>query len=132
MSICVSVCVQNTVFTSFCRSAGGGIKQRLLTALDYLVLFNSQSCKRMLRSILFIETFQYIENLKQLVHDNLKQLTCSPSVEMQDIPPDLLSLENSNEPDPDIRNHQDEIDKRCVCHISLIPLKNSHCLTKWI
>jgi len=31
---------------------------------------------------------------------------------MQDIPPDLLSLENTEEPDPDIRNHQDAVDKR--------------------
>lgn len=33
---------------------------------------------------------------------------------MQDIPPDLLSLENTEEHDPDIRNHQDQTDKRSV------------------
>ena len=57
---------------------------------------------------------QYLDNLRQSVHDNLKQLVTSPSVEMQDIPPDLLSLENTEEQDPDIRNHQEDIDKRLV------------------
>ena len=57
---------------------------------------------------------QYLDNLRQSVHDNLKQLVTSPSVEMQDIPPDLLSLENTEEQDPDIRNHQEDIDKRSV------------------
>ena len=56
--------------------------------------------------------FQYIDFLRQTVHDNLKQLVTSPSVEMQDIPPDLLSLENTEEQDPDIRNHQYDLDKR--------------------
>ncbi|KAK3592158.1 hypothetical protein CHS0354_019449 [Potamilus streckersoni] len=57
-------------------------------------------------------TKQYLDNLKQTVHDNLKQITHSPSVQMQDIPPDLLRLENTEEQDPDIHNHQDELDKR--------------------
>lgn len=58
-------------------------------------------------------TKQYLDYLRQNVHDNLKQLVTSPSVEMQDIPPDLLSpLENTEEQDPDVRNHQDDIDKR--------------------
>lgn len=47
-----------------------------------------------------------------MVNDNLKQLACSPSVEMQDIPPDLLSLDNIEESNPDITNHQDDVDKR--------------------
>ena len=63
---------------------------------------------------------QYLDNLRQSVHDNLKQLVTSPSVEMQDIPPDLLSLENTEEQDPDIRNHQEDIDKRLVFLFDLI------------
>lgn len=47
-----------------------------------------------------------------MVSENLKQLACSPSVEMQDIPPDLLSLENTEEPNPDITNSQADVDKR--------------------
>ncbi|KAL4236523.1 Histone deacetylase 3 [Mactra antiquata] len=57
-------------------------------------------------------TKQYIEGLKQMVHDNLKQLACSPSVEMQDVPPDLLSLDNTEEQNPDITNNQYDNDKR--------------------
>ena len=58
--------------------------------------------------------FQYLESLKQMVNENLKQCACSPSVEMQDVPPDLLSLENTEEPDPDVRNSQADQDKRWV------------------
>lgn len=57
-------------------------------------------------------TKQYMDYLRQHVHDNLKQLVTSPSVEMQDIPPDILSLENTEEQDPDVRNHQGDIDNR--------------------
>ncbi|XP_060554018.1 histone deacetylase 3-like [Ruditapes philippinarum] len=57
-------------------------------------------------------TKTYIDGLKQMVSENLKQLACSPSVEMQDIPPDLLSLENTEEPNPDITNSQADVDKR--------------------
>lgn len=57
---------------------------------------------------------QYLDNVKATVHEHLRNLINSPSVQMQDIPPDLLSLENTEEHDPDIRNHQDQTDKRSV------------------
>lgn len=44
--------------------------------------------------------------------DNLKMLTAAPSVQMQDVPSDLLCLENTEETDPDIRNSADDLDKR--------------------
>ncbi|KAJ8318006.1 hypothetical protein KUTeg_003097 [Tegillarca granosa] len=59
-----------------------------------------------------LNTKQYLDNIRQTVHENLRGLTNSPSVQMQDIPPDLLSLENTEEQDPDVQNHQDEVDKR--------------------
>lgn len=59
-----------------------------------------------------LNTKQYLDNIRQSVHENLRGLTHSPSVQMQDIPPDLLSLENTEEQDPDVHNHQDEVDKR--------------------
>ncbi|XP_069127754.1 histone deacetylase 3-like [Argopecten irradians] len=55
---------------------------------------------------------QYLDHIRQTVHENLRNLNNSPSVQMQDVPPDLLSLENTEELDPDIRNHQDAVDKR--------------------
>ncbi|KAK3786964.1 hypothetical protein RRG08_037428 [Elysia crispata] len=57
-------------------------------------------------------TRQYLDNIKITVLENLKMLTAAPSVQMQDIPSDLLSLENTEEPDPDVRNSVEDIDKR--------------------
>jgi len=56
-------------------------------------------------------TRQYLDNIKTSVYDNLKMLAAAPSVQMQDVPSDLLSLENTEEPDPDVRQSQDDIDK---------------------
>ena len=55
---------------------------------------------------------QYLDSLRQYVGENLKQLACAPSVEMQDVPADLLSLENTEEPNPDVRNNQNDVDRR--------------------
>ncbi|RUS71853.1 hypothetical protein EGW08_020387 [Elysia chlorotica] len=57
-------------------------------------------------------TRQYLDNIKVTVLENLKMLAAAPSVQMQDIPSDLLSLENTEEPDPDVRNSVEDIDKR--------------------
>ena len=59
-----------------------------------------------------LNTKQYLDNIRMTVHEILKNLISSPSVQMQDVPSDLLSIENTEEIDPDIRNHQDENDKR--------------------
>ena len=40
---------------------------------------------------------------------------------MHDIPPDILSLENTEEQDPDVHNHQGDIDKRYKIYTSSIP-----------
>ncbi|KAK6179259.1 histone deacetylase 3 [Patella vulgata] len=59
-----------------------------------------------------LNTKQYLDSIRMTVHDTLKNLSHAPSVQIQDVPPDLLSLENTEETDPDVRNHQDEVDKR--------------------
>ncbi|KAH9499938.1 Histone deacetylase 3 [Bulinus truncatus] len=59
-----------------------------------------------------LNTRQYLDNIKTSVMENLKMLTAAPSVQMQDIPSDLLSLENTEEQDPDIRMSADDLDKR--------------------
>ena len=56
--------------------------------------------------------FQYLDNIKYTVLENLKAMTHAPSVQMQDVPPDLLNVDNTEESDPDIRNHQDDVDRR--------------------
>ncbi|XP_041358111.1 histone deacetylase 3-like [Gigantopelta aegis] len=59
-----------------------------------------------------LNTKQYLDQIRSTIHENMKCLIHAPSVQMQDIPSDLLSLEDNEEPDPDIRDNQDELDKR--------------------
>jgi hypothetical protein len=63
-----------------------------------------------LKSILFL--FQYLDSIRQTIGEHLKCLAHAPSVQMQDIPQDLLSFENIEEADPDVRNHDGEISRR--------------------
>lgn len=55
---------------------------------------------------------QYLEAIVKTVCENLKCLDHAPSVQMQDVPANLLNLENLEEHDPDVRNHQTELDNR--------------------
>ncbi|XP_064604172.1 histone deacetylase 3-like [Liolophura sinensis] len=55
---------------------------------------------------------QYLDSIRQTVHESLKNLNHAPSVQMQDVPPDLLTVDNTEESDPDVRNHQNEVDRR--------------------
>ena len=45
--------------------------------------------------------------------ENLRVLPHSPSVQMQQVPPDMLSMEVTSEPSADERT--DEMEARCVC-----------------
>jgi histone deacetylase 3 len=57
-------------------------------------------------------TKQYLELVVKHVCENIKLLQHAPSAQMQDVPPDFLSLENTEELNPDERMHQAEEDKR--------------------
>lgn len=57
-------------------------------------------------------TRQYLETIKQTIIENLRLLPHSPSVQMQQVPPDLLNLEVNTEPDPDERESQADLDAR--------------------
>jgi len=61
-----------------------------------------------------LNTRQYLDTVKQFCLENLRHVAHAPSVQMHDVPPDLLNLDNVDEPDPDIRNHQDDVDRRYV------------------
>ena len=52
--------------------------------------------------------------MRQTVQENLKCIAHAPSVQMQDVPPDLLSLDETEEPDPDVRSSTKEQDERSV------------------
>ncbi len=77
---------------------------------------------------------QYLETIIKTIHENLRMIEHAPrykkkliymfvksinlsnliifSVMMQDVPPDLLNFDESEELDPDGRLHQQEEDKR--------------------
>jgi hypothetical protein len=57
-------------------------------------------------------TRQYLETIRATVIDNLRLLPHSPSVQMQHVPPDMLSMEVTTETNPDERNSQNELDAR--------------------
>ncbi|XP_038048330.1 histone deacetylase 3-like [Patiria miniata] len=59
-----------------------------------------------------LNTKQYIDQVRQTVQENLKCIAHAPSVQMQDVPPDLLSLEETEEQDPDVRNSTKDQDTR--------------------
>lgn len=57
-------------------------------------------------------TKQYLDTIRQTVIESLKVVAHAPSVQMQDVQPDILDYEPSEELDPDIRNHQNDLDNR--------------------
>ena len=51
------------------------------------------------------------------MRENLRQLAHAPSVQMQDVPPDMIDLDNVNpeeDADPDIRESVEDIERRWV------------------
>lgn len=66
-------------------------------------ILNSSSAYVEYHLFIFIPHPQFLETILKTVQDNLKCLVHAPSVQMQDVPPDLLSLEETKEPDPDSR-----------------------------
>ena len=57
---------------------------------------------------------QYLEQIRQTVFENLKMLNHAPSVQIHDVPSDMLSYERNDEPDPDERGAEDNY-TRSVC-----------------
>ena len=56
-----------------------------------------------------------------MTHENLRSLIHAPSVQMQDVPPDLLSLDqNDDENDADSRVNADQEERRFVCLIVIL------------
>ena len=54
----------------------------------------------------------YLEGIKQAVIENLRVLPNSPSVQMQQVPPDMLSMENTTETNPNQRESPKDLDRR--------------------
>uniref|UniRef100_A0AAQ4P744 Histone deacetylase n=1 Tax=Gasterosteus aculeatus aculeatus TaxID=481459 RepID=A0AAQ4P744_GASAC len=49
----------------------------------------------------------YLEQIRQTVFENLKMLNHAPSVQIHDVPSDVLSYERTDEPDPDERGGEE-------------------------
>lgn len=50
---------------------------------------------------------QYLEQIRQTVFENLKMLNHAPSVQIHDVPSDMLNYERNDEPDPDERGAEE-------------------------
>ena len=50
---------------------------------------------------------QYLEQIRQTVFENLKMLNHAPSVQIHDVPSDMLNYERNDEPDPDERGGEE-------------------------
>ena len=69
----------------------------------------------MCKSVLLL---QYLESINQFVRENLRQLEHAPGIQMQDVPRDLIDLDNldrDDEADVDVRESAEELERRCVC-----------------
>lgn len=56
---------------------------------------------------------QYIETIRQFLYENLKLLDHAPSVQMHDVPPDIINTDNENdEGNPDVRVQATDEEKR--------------------
>uniref|UniRef100_A0A8C6VRG2 Histone deacetylase 3 n=1 Tax=Naja naja TaxID=35670 RepID=A0A8C6VRG2_NAJNA len=50
---------------------------------------------------------QYLDQIRQTIFENLKMLNHAPSVQIHDVPSDLLSYDRTDEPDPEERSSED-------------------------
>ncbi|KAG8133019.1 putative Histone deacetylase protein [Naja naja] len=49
---------------------------------------------------------QYLDQIRQTIFENLKMLNHAPSVQIHDVPSDLLSYDRTDEPDPEERSQK--------------------------
>uniref|UniRef100_A0A8D0D173 Histone deacetylase 3 n=1 Tax=Sander lucioperca TaxID=283035 RepID=A0A8D0D173_SANLU len=59
---------------------------------------------------------QYLEQIRQTVFENLKMLNHAPSVQIHDVPSDMLSYERTDEPDPDERGGEENYTRSVHLH----------------
>ncbi|XP_030919663.1 histone deacetylase 3 isoform X2 [Geospiza fortis] len=50
---------------------------------------------------------QYLDQIRQTIFENLKMLNHAPSVQIHDVPSDLLSYDRTDEPDPEERGSEE-------------------------
>lgn len=62
----------------------------------------------------FFFFIQYLEQIRQTVFENLKMLNHAPSVQIHDVPSDLLSFERTDDADPDERGSEENYSRRVI------------------
>lgn len=68
---------------------------------------NSDSCIGVKTLYTNTVTLKYLEQIRQTVFENLKMLNHAPSVQIHDVPSDMLNYERNDEPDPDDRGAEE-------------------------
>lgn len=63
------------------------------------------------KPVLYYLFLQYLEQIRQTVFENLKMLNHAPSVQIHDVPSDLLSYERPDEADPDERGSEENFSR---------------------
>ncbi|XP_073212271.1 histone deacetylase 3 isoform X5 [Lepidochelys kempii] len=54
---------------------------------------------------------QYLDQIRQTIFENLKMLNHAPSVQIHDVPSDLLSYDRADEPDPEERGSEENYNR---------------------
>jgi len=90
------------------------VPEKIPQSTEYIDYFapDYSLCPEMNGSFPNSNTKQYLDNIKKTIMDNLKCIAGAPSIQMQDVPPDLMSFEQTTETNPDIRMSQEEEETR--------------------
>lgn len=80
-----------------------------MLCLKQTVTFNTLFCGHWVTAVRNTVSLclQYLEQIRQTVFENLKMLNHAPSVQIHDVPSDMLSYERNDEPDPDERGAEE-------------------------
>lgn len=62
-------------------------------------------------------TRQYLDTLRQYINENVRHLAHAPSVQMQDIPLDMINFDNLDEDDPNKYLNSGQNDKYVGAYI---------------
>lgn len=81
------------------------VDENIPSTTDYYEFFapDYQLCPVMSSTYSNQNSKQYMDSIRQTVFDHLKNIQHAPSVQMQDVPPDIFSFEPDEEDDPDKR-----------------------------
>ncbi|KAL7984692.1 hypothetical protein Chor_003262 [Crotalus horridus] len=68
----------------------------------------------------FLFSMKYLDQIRQTIFENLKMLNHAPSVQIHDVPSDLLSYDRTDEPDPEERGSEDNYSRHVFIFVPQI------------